>query len=109
MTVSDFANLVNLKPMSKDPEREFWMGIKEKPHPVYANDSPGSLFDETQTSFNLNNLNTFFDAVCRTNQYEWAGVNSPYVYYGHWRSHFPAHTEDMDLYSINYLHYGAIK
>ncbi len=37
------------------------------------------------------------------------GVNEPYLYIGSWRSMFAWHTEDMDLHSVNYLHYGASK
>ena len=38
MTVSDFEKLVSKdKPISNDPEREFWTGIKERPHPVRKN------------------------------------------------------------------------
>lgn len=32
-----------------------------------------------------------------------------YLYFGAWRSVFAYHTEDYDLYSVNYLHTGAPK
>jgi hypothetical protein len=47
--------------------------------------------------------------IIRDDGAEISGVNTAYLYFGMWKASFCWHTEDMDLYSINYIHFGAPK
>jgi len=75
------------------------------PSPLYGADMEGTLFDEDVESWNLRNLHTVLEIIDK----KIPGINQPYLYFGMWKAMFSWHTEDMDLYSINYLHYGASK
>lgn len=88
-----------------DIERKYWKNITFNPA-LYGADVSGSLSDEDQPYWNINNLGTILDCI---SDVKIEGVNTAYLYFGMWKSSFPWHTEDMDLYSINYLHYGAPK
>ncbi|PIO32119.1 hypothetical protein AB205_0088190, partial [Aquarana catesbeiana] len=59
--------------------------------------------------WNIGHLNTILDVVERESGITIEGVNTPYLYFGMWKTSFAWHTEDMDLYSINYLHFGEPK
>ena len=59
--------------------------------------------------WNIGNLRTILDMVERECGTIIEGVNTPYLYFGMWKTTFAWHTEDMDLYSINYRHFGEPK
>lgn len=59
--------------------------------------------------WNICQLDTILDTVERESGITIEGVNTPYLYFGMWKTTFAWHTEDMDLYSINYLHFGEPK
>eukprot|EP00158_Paraphelidium_tribonemae_P005264 Partr_v1_DN27253_c2_g1_i1_m38432 putative DNA damage-responsive transcriptional repressor len=67
--------------------------------------SPGSLFEENMTVWNVARLDNLLNDIGKAIP----GVNTPYLYFGMYKSTFAWHLEDMDLYSINYIHFGAPK
>jgi hypothetical protein len=73
--------------------------------PMYGADMPGSLFDERTTSWNVAQLENLLDVL----NVKLPGVNTAYLYLGMWKATFAWHLEDVDLYSINYIHFGAPK
>ena len=59
--------------------------------------------------WNINKLDTILDYVIEDYGVRIEGVNTAFLYFGMWKSSFAWHTEDMDLYSIYYLHAGYPK
>jgi len=88
--------------------REYWRSF-HRPPPIYGADISGSLFDKRQNVWNVAKLGSILDLVEENSGIKIEGVNTSYLYFGMWRSTFSWHTEDMDLHSINYLHFGAPK
>ncbi|CAF0730238.1 unnamed protein product [Didymodactylos carnosus] len=89
-------------------ERKYWKNLTYVA-PVYGADVSGTLYDSKQSYWNLNCLGTILDDLELEYGTKIQGVNTSYLYFGMWKATFAWHTEDMDLYSINYLHYGAPK
>ena len=89
-------------------ERHFWKNICFSP-PLYGADCPGSLFDEDLEGWNLRRLDSLLLRTLNSNGISVPGVTDPYLYVGMYRSIFAWHSEDMDLHSINYLHFGEPK
>ncbi|XP_068174759.1 lysine-specific demethylase 4A-like isoform X2 [Antennarius striatus] len=115
MTVHEFRKTSSIdkfcNPRSKDfdeLERKFWKNLTFNP-PLYGADVSGTLYDPDVTEWNIGRLNTILDIVENESGIRIRGVNTPYLYFGMWKSAFAWHTEDMDLYSLNYLHFGAPK
>mmetsp|Transcript_5803 Transcript_5803/g.13690 ORF Transcript_5803/g.13690 Transcript_5803/m.13690 type:complete len:491 (-) Transcript_5803:906-2378(-) len=88
-------------------EKVYWSGLTKGGAPMYGADGLGTLFDEECKAGNLNKLSTT-DLLGQLGS-SLRGVTLPYLYVGLWRSTFCWHTEDMELFSINYVHVGANK
>ncbi|KAK9973080.1 hypothetical protein ABG768_023827 [Culter alburnus] len=115
MTVREFRKTANTDKFCNpryadfdELERKFWKNLTFNP-PLYGADVSGTLYDPDVTEWNIGHLNTILDTVERESGITIKGVNTPYLYFGMWKSTFAWHTEDMDLYSINYLHFGEPK
>ncbi|ULU07294.1 hypothetical protein L3Y34_018805 [Caenorhabditis briggsae] len=87
-----------------DIEKYYFENILEGT-PIYGADTEGSFYDEGIEEFNMNHLGTVLDDA----NSKIKGVNTVYLYFGMYKTTFPWHAEDMDLYSINFLHFGAPK
>ncbi|KAL8397111.1 hypothetical protein RB594_003994 [Gaeumannomyces avenae] len=85
-------------------ERTYWKTLTFA-QPLYGADLPGTLFHESTDLWNLNKLPNLLDILGT----KVPGVNTAYLYLGMWKATFAWHLEDVDLYSINYLHFGAPK
>uniref|UniRef100_A0A8C0ET67 [histone H3]-trimethyl-L-lysine(9) demethylase n=1 Tax=Bubo bubo TaxID=30461 RepID=A0A8C0ET67_BUBBB len=115
MTVKEFKQLANSDKYRtprhidfEDLERKYWKNLTFVA-PIYGADINGSIYDEVCLEWNIAHLNTILDVVEEECGISIEGVNTPYLYFGMWKTTFPWHTEDMDLYSINYLHFGEPK
>ncbi|TGJ87240.1 hypothetical protein E0Z10_g1501 [Xylaria hypoxylon] len=85
-------------------ERIYWKTLTYAP-PLYGADVLGTLFNDSTEEWNLNQLPNLLDVLGT----KVPGVNMAYLYLGMWKATFAWHLEDVDLYSINYLHFGAPK
>ncbi|XP_029421181.1 lysine-specific demethylase 4B isoform X2 [Nannospalax galili] len=115
MTVGEYRRLANSEKYCTprhqdfdDLERKYWKNLTFV-SPIYGADISGSLYDDDVAQWNIGNLCTILDMVERECGTIIEGVNTPYLYFGMWKTTFAWHTEDMDLYSINYLHFGEPK
>eukprot|EP00357_Protocruzia_adherens_P012089 CAMPEP_0115029436 /NCGR_PEP_ID=MMETSP0216-20121206/36998_1 /TAXON_ID=223996 /ORGANISM="Protocruzia adherens, Strain Boccale" /LENGTH=449 /DNA_ID=CAMNT_0002406017 /DNA_START=67 /DNA_END=1416 /DNA_ORIENTATION=- len=92
------------KQTDQQMEKLFWRTLKFN-SPMYGADSAGSLFDDDIRP-NCNHLDS---VLTRGLAQKLPGINTPYLYFGSWKSLFAWHREDLDLYALNYLHSGMPK
>ncbi|KAI5955174.1 hypothetical protein KGF54_001735 [Candida jiufengensis] len=85
-------------------ERAYWKSLTYS-EPIYGADTEGSLFTNDINCWNVAKLPNILDLM----EEQIPGVNNAYLYAGVWKATFAWHLEDQDLYSINYLHFGAPK
>lgn len=90
-------------------ERQFWRNCGIGKPPWYGADTQGSVFTDETRAWNVGHLPSFLSRLLPSSSKGLPGVNTPYLYFGMWRATFAWHVEDMDLFSINYIHFGAPK
>ena len=111
----------------KDMERRFWRNCGFGTPAMYGADMEGrtrgplfphqsvnkyptgSLFTDKTKTWNVAHLPSLLSRLLPSSSNGLPGVNTPYLYFGMWRATFAWHVEDMDLFSINYIHFGAGK
>lgn len=91
----------------KEIESEYWRGLNFGKAPMYGADLKGTLFTSATQHWNVGVLDNILTRLRLRRKLP--GVTTPYLYFGMWRATFAWHVEDMDLYSINYIHFGAPK
>ncbi|PBK62661.1 JmjC-domain-containing protein [Armillaria solidipes] len=90
-------------------ERQFWRSCGLGKPAWYGADSQGTLFTDKTQVWNIGHLESALTRLLPSSSQGLPGVNTPYLYWGMWRASFAWHVEDMDLFSINYIHFGAPK
>ncbi|KAF8493306.1 JmjC domain, hydroxylase-domain-containing protein [Gautieria morchelliformis] len=89
-------------------ERIYWRNCSLGRAAWYGADMQGSLFTDDTQHWNVAHLPSVLSRLLGKDSMI-SGVNTPYLYFGMWRATFAWHVEDMDLFSINYIHFGSPK
>ncbi|KDE06267.1 hypothetical protein MVLG_03426 [Microbotryum lychnidis-dioicae p1A1 Lamole] len=94
--------------LMRDIERRYWRTLTFGEPAMYGADMKGSIFSDQTQAWNVAHLGDLLPKLA-PKSCQIPGVVSPYLYFGMWRATFAWHVEDADLYSINYIHFGAPK
>ncbi|KAG6841641.1 hypothetical protein C0991_008626 [Blastosporella zonata] len=90
-------------------ERHYWRNCSLGKPAWYGADTQGTLYTDETSVWNVGKLPSALSRLLPADNQTLPGVNTPYLYFGMWRATFAWHVEDMDLFSINYIHFGAPK
>lgn len=109
ITVKDFFSIKNahdeIHPISFK-EKDVWENLTFNSTRMYGADVNGTLFSPKCKFWNLGSMENKLTEVLE-NKID--GLTGSYLYFGKSKTFFAWHVEDMDLYSINHLHFGAKK
>jgi jumonji domain-containing protein 2 len=93
--------------------KKFWKSLgPTMDAPTYGADMEATLYEgEEASGWNVDKLDSCLQLLMsdRDDDVAVPGVTSAYLYFGMWAATFAAHTEDMNLLSINILHAGEPK
>ncbi|KAJ2998113.1 hypothetical protein HDV02_004790 [Globomyces sp. JEL0801] len=79
-------------------EHQYWNKLTSNAT-IYGAGIPGSLFPSNpKNTWNISKLQNYLTKVKK----EFPGINTPFLYFGRFKSTFPWHLEDLDLYSIKH-------
>jgi len=117
MTIPQFVNLATDSRHVTPPhesyeelEKLYWSYDNDKfdrtDDPVYGADVPQTLTRDDMDVWNISRLESL---LTENFNFDLAGVNTPYLYFGMWKATFSWHVEDLDLHGVNFIHYGAPK
>jgi hypothetical protein len=104
-------NYCEFKQASKVKGREvcvdemFWKSVIRSRSKYGVSTVNGSLFRDEDIPWNIAKICTELNIVSQNIP----GVTDPYLYIGNYPTLFPWHVEDLDLLSVNYIHFGSPK
>ena len=94
MTVGEYRELADSKKYQTPPhldfedlERKYWKN-RLFGSPIYGADVSGSLFDENTHLWNVGHLGSLLDVLKQDRDIVIEGVNTPYLYFGKWKTTF---------------------
>ena len=108
MTIKELKKLAesteHVAPPAADRDRKYWSNLTYQKHPpIYGAGVSGSLTDPNVKEWNINKLGSILDIVKEEDNNTIYGVNTPFLYFGMWKTSFAWHTEDRIFTQSTYF------